>query len=826
MKTRHPALPLLALGFFLLAGCSPLVKADQTYTGVFVPLDRENNLGQTLVARYDGLQAVTLQLKPGSDRRGILVLNLRSSPQSDDNLATATLPLEMVVADGSYSLGFTPQKDSTQRYYYVLLKIRGPGDLQVGVSDDARRYLNGALYSNHTPLAAQMTFHLEYSLRMALTGLLKEGLKWAAWLGVSVYLFVIPGWALLSYLWPAWRSYHWAEKLGLAGGVSLAIYPLLFLWASLFGLKPGVLYAWVPPLLGIGALIWLHRKDYKGFPGRLRRRYSSLLHDPLPLLPELALLILIFLIILTRFWAVRGLEAGMWGDSYQHTMIAQLLVDNQGLFNSWQPYAEMTTFTYHFGFHSQVAVYHWLTRLPMHKAVLWMGQILNIMAVVFLFPLAMRLKRSVWSGVFALMVAGLLVQMPMYYVNWGRYTQLAGQAILPVMVCLAWVVLDSRETSWRQTLFTWILLGGLALTHYRVLVFAVLFFLAYLLMNLGSKSLSKKIPRMALSIFGAAALVLPWFIHLAAGRLPMIAANVIRETATRISSSGPVVDPVQNLEQFLPASIWLLLAVVLGWRLWSRDRAVATIGIWCFSIYLAANPHLVRLPGDTLIYNFTVMIAAYIPASIILGSAAGRLVGLAIRPFEWQEDFSRQKQRAMYKWVPVLLLIMVTIGSLWSARVRLWDVDAPAHAMLTRPDVRAFDWIRENIPSEATFLINSFPVYNNSAVVGADGSWWAPLLARRKNTVPPLQYVAEQGPFPGYHAWVVAPTIEVNAKGIGHPDVLRLLDERNITHVLIGQQQGAVNNAAVIDPFQLQADPHFEPIYHQDRVWIFMVSTP
>ncbi len=65
-------------------------------------------------------------------------------------------------------------------------------------------------------------------------------------------------------------------------------------------------------------------------------------------------------------------------------MIAQLLVDHGGLFTSWQPYAEMTTFTYHFGFHSAVAVFDWLTHMEIPKAVLWAGQILNILAVIVL----------------------------------------------------------------------------------------------------------------------------------------------------------------------------------------------------------------------------------------------------------------------------------------------------------------------------------------------------------------------------------------------------------------------------------------------------------
>jgi hypothetical protein len=60
--------------------------------------------------------------------------------------------------------------------------------------------------------------------------------------------------------------------------------------------------------------------------------------------------LIVGLIVLTRFWPIRTLDTPMWGDSYQHSLIAQLLVDNLGLFQSWEPYADLLSFTYHYGF--------------------------------------------------------------------------------------------------------------------------------------------------------------------------------------------------------------------------------------------------------------------------------------------------------------------------------------------------------------------------------------------------------------------------------------------------------------------------------------------
>jgi hypothetical protein len=122
-------------------------------------------------------------------------------------------------------------------------------------------------------------------------------------------------------------------------------------------------------------------------------------------------------------------------------------------------------------------------------------------------------------------------------------------------------------------------------------------------------------------------------------------------------------------------------------------------------------------------------------------------------------------------------------------------------------------------------LINSFFAYGGSVIVGSDGGWWLPLLAGRANTVPPLNYSMEKEPWPGYREWVNDMTRQVQGEGIDDPTTLAMLQERGITHVYVGQQQGRVNYSGpdVLDPWALLRGTHYRPIYHQDRVWVFEV---
>ncbi len=124
--------------------------------------------------------------------------------------------------------------------------------------------------------------------------------------------------------------------------------------------------------------------------------------------------------------------------------MTQLMLDNGGLFKSWLPYAQYNSLTVQFGFSAFTALFAWLTGLGSVKATLIVGQVLNGLAVLVLYPLAVRIaKGNRWAGIGAVLVAGLLMPMPAFYVNWGRYAQLAGQTILPVAFWLIWEALGS-----------------------------------------------------------------------------------------------------------------------------------------------------------------------------------------------------------------------------------------------------------------------------------------------------------------------------------------------------------------------------------------------
>ncbi|MEJ2210413.1 MAG: hypothetical protein P8129_15450 [Anaerolineae bacterium] len=819
-RLRHVVLAGLLL--LSLAGCqfsgNALLDADQVSWDAqsSAALDPGQAVGQTFVARHGGLAGVEILLVPTVPAARSITLHLRAQPQAETDLATASLDLPAEAEAGFYRFTFPALADSHGQYYYAFLQSGEPG-VSVALSA-GDTYLDGAAYQDHHPLEAQTGFRLVYAPLEVALDLVRALWSGLGLLAATALLFVVPGWALLAWLWPG-RPRPWAVTLGLAVGISLALYPLLLLWTDLVGLHLGAWYAWLPALLGGAALLWRYRRGLLSLPGRLRRgpRAGGLRAwaRGAAFWPDLSLILVMGLLFVVRLLAVRSLDVPLWGDSYQHTMIVQLLIDNGGLFDSWAPYVPLDQFTYHFGFHAAAAALHWITGLPAAAATLWTGQLLNVLAVVALYPLAHRMAAGLsdtgrrWAGVVAVLFAGLLCHMPMTYTNWGRYTQLAGQAILPAAAWLTWRAFDEPGPVARRAAVIALVVSGLGLTHYRILLFYGCFVLGLFLVALRERSAAKLVRRLAGAGAGAMLLFFPWFWATFGTVVQQMFVVEITTPASQTLDLLQDYNQLGDLRTFLAPLGWLILVVGLGWGLWKRERGILLLALWWLVLLIVTNPAWFSLPGTGIISNFALFIAAYLPAAVATGYLAAGLL-----------DAAGQRRAISALAVPLVLGL-----GLWGASQRMGDLDPGAYALATRPDLRAADWIDDNTPPESRFLINSFFAYGGTSPVGADGGWWLPLLAGRQVTVPPLTYGGEVPLEAAARLRIRDLNLAISESAPDDPDLMALLQAEGVTHVYVGQRQGRVNNPgpSPLDPGLLAHSANYRLIYHQDRVWIFEI---
>lgn len=792
---------MLGMMCLLLSGCSSLVDAAQPAIsmkaeGVMVA---GQTVGQTFVAQHAGLNGIEVWISaPTPQADGSVTLHLRSSPTDQTDLRTVTLPIPSAAGGQWLRFTFEPLPDSHTRYYYFFVESSPEQGLTLAYGP-AAAYLDGAAYLNGEAQDIQVAFHLVYDTRVAIGDLLGSIIQSLPHILLIVVWLLLPGGGLM--LWFGREApLDWFGWLVSAAVLSLSLAPILLLLCWLVGARLGPWIAWGMLLGGLAAIAWRLRRTrpqtwFKQFPTTWRTHSYE----------NVALMIVVGLAIGVRLLVVRNLPAPLWGDSYQHAMMVQLVVDHGGLFSSWEPYAALQSLTYHFGFHGNTAMFHWLTGIDAANAVTWMGQILNGLAVLALYPLAVQGIGSRWAGVGAVLLGGLLSPMPMFYVNWGRYTQLNGQVLLPIAMLLTWLVLDAGQRRGRLILLNTVVVGGLALTHYRILIFYAVFVLAWGIIMLPRLSRETWL-RLVWLAGGTALIFLPWFIHLYGGRIIEFLIQQVQTPPAQITTDGAAYNAIGDVPSYLGAAWWLLSCVGIAVGLWQRRKPVAIIALWSFLMFLIANPALLGLPGTGAINNFAIFIAAYIPASLMIGL----LVALAAALARW-------------RWAQLVWLALLIVMGVWGFRWRMAEVRPVEHALLTWPDMQAMTWIQHNLSPDANFLVNSIFVHDNTVITGSDGGWWLPLAARRANTAPPLNYETEQGPFPNYIGWVNALSIAVRDNGLDHPDTLAMLRERGITHIYIGQRRGQVGNigAKVLDPGALLANSHFRPIYHQDLVWIF-----
>lgn len=803
---------LLVVGWLCLAlaGCQPVSETLQSTQSSSISLQQGDRLGQTFTANFDGLSAIGLIIRPLDPQSGAIRLTLARTVQSTQTLRSVELPVTEINSIGITYFFFPPLADSNQADFFLEIEHLGKGRLDLAIGDGAS-YLDGSLYRNETPVDSQMAFQLIYGWRYLLLGLVQEAAGWLAHAGAALLLFVLPGWFLSGWLLPGWLKLPLWSKVALASSFSLAVYPLLLLWSNLLGLQPGAWLAWIPPGISlVGLLLQNWRKEF---------HLRAWLQVHPPDLPGITLAALICLILISRFWAIRNLTVPLWGDSYQHSLIGQLLVEQGGLFRSWQPYSELASFSYHFGFHSLAAAFSWVTGLAVPQSTLWVGQWLNVLATLCLYPLARRTNDNPWAGVMAVFLAGLVFPMPAFFLNWGRYSQLAGMVLLAGLIEITWELLEREEHSWKLLLLAGIGAAGLALSHYRVALFAVLFPITHWLLSLGQPGRRERLWRCLLVGLVAALLMLPWVTRSLAEGAWSGFFNQLAIPASQLSAEALQNYSPGTLSLYLPAWAWFGLVILSGYAIWKHRKNLLMILLWWLALLLAANPNWLGLPGSGLLTSFAVLIAAYLPASLVLGASFGWL-SEAI-----QRLVARVKPARRTELVSGLVSagMLVTAGLLETPK-QIQLISPAGYALTTRADLRAFEWIQDNLPVDSKFLVNAFFAYEGSAIVGSDAGWWLPLLAKRETNLPPLLYLTERGPRTDYPAWVNQMVTQIHHSGLGDSTVLNELKRRGIEYLFIGQRQGLVNTSQpLIKLDTLINHPGFELVYHQDRVWIFQI---
>jgi len=706
---------LLVLGaLVLLTGCSDFVDRDQTALAPerAVVLEPGHTVGQTFVARHGGLSGIEfwLEVQPGST--GILRLHLRPEPQSSTDLTLAELPLEAVASPGFYRFSFSPDNRSHSAYRYAFLELDGTGAVRLGAAS-GEAYIDGAAYRDHEPLDAQLAFRLAYNPLGILADLLVMCAGWAGY-GVlgSVTLFlagywIVRGWALRT------KVDFTAVFIASIAGV-LSLWMVFLVWAAVFKLR---LNTWnVRLLLGIASLtgLTLFIKDR-----HLWNRRYWLGEDPLA---TLSLWFVIICSVGLRLWIGRGLVMLPGCDAYHHTLIAQLFAEQGGIPENYEPYAPLQSFSYHFGFHSIVALVRWVWESELLRTTKVAALVLNgsIAATAGLLTEQIAGRRRI--GVVAAALVGLIMVSPFCLLRWSRFTQTTGLFFLPMaLLALLW---QRREAN---PVFSSLLVAAVFLAHIRVALMLGVFAaiaggIAFLQ---GQREHLKQIA--AVGAIGAI-FVSPWLLRVLWVQYDPYGLRITYPVLAGYNNIQRMEEPVLQFITNWPVFVSALILTFVAGLGTKKIRALELI-LWCIS--LVGGALLSSTIGFSLWDLKTTLLSLAIPF-------AG-LIGLGVQGL----DSALQNRLRGVVWS--LVIVFLLIGAV-SAVIRFPHLIYTGDIYLRPGDLVVMDWIRNNTPPDALFIVSTFQFeWQPGWLVGSDAGYWIPLLARRSSCLPPMVYPMEWG---------------------------------------------------------------------------------
>jgi hypothetical protein len=856
MRTLTRALAsVVLLSLAILAnGCAEIPDAVQSrYSEPVGEIHGSRTVGQTFVSHENDLSRIDVMLATYARKNtSSVTFRLKKNPDDADAIATITIHAARVKDNAFHRFAFAPIPDSKDKSYFFAIESPESvaGNAITIWHDPDGAYDEGTMYVDGQATGGDLAFRTYYGGLGGVASGVRGGIgRGLSLLVLAALLFTLPGSALLVLLPPGAENlaeeFDFTQRLILSIGLSVALFPLLLFIGSKLGFGwDGARVAGLLVVCGVVCCWGLYRAVRRGQAATKQRSpelvwdvsttalvrerediqqvgdshqrprpdvHYGLKSNPAGALSFQCLLAFVFaLSLVVRLLMIRGMPYPAWSDSYHHTIISQMIVEGGVIPQSYRPYLPIEPFAYHFGFHSTVAFFHWVTGMSLPQAVLVVGQVLNALAALSVYLLTQYLTKDRWAALVSALIAGLLSVMPAYYVNWGRYPQLGGQVIFPVAAVLTVECLGTARLDYKRLILTVLAAVGLLLTHYRVLLFYGLFVVVTLFCQSWSY---RREPRKVVTPWLRALLLAALSLVIVAPWLTLLAS----EFAAKIQQApahGFQLDPAYNLVSWdiitsmgLPP--FLLIMAVLGalWGFWRRDKYAITVAVWTVSLFALANPHVLGLPGTGLVNNGTVVMALYIPGSVLGGFFLSYL-GKAVAP-AWGRRLS---PGWLERWFSYGLAVAVILVSLWGAANTL-QLLTPEKFFVTKSDLKAMAWICDNIAEDARFAINT-EFWLSYAAIGTDAGYWIPFLTGRQTTLPPMLYSEGTYDYIDEVNALARATVELSESD----GALSTLEENGVTHIYIGQRGGCLR------PQRLLASPNYEAVYHQDGVWVFEVS--
>lgn len=618
----------------------------------------------------------------------------------------------------------------------------------------------------------------------------------------------IPGLAFLA-ITDALATWSQTQRWIVAIAISIATYPICFYIGWLF---PQVTLGPAAIVLGL-MLCVITLLIMKG---------KELFRLALPLsFQKLAILIIFPGTLATRFWIAAQNPFPAWTDSVHHVILAKLIATQGRLPTTLEPYFPISLNMYHLGLHTIAAVVVWLSQSTPHAALFWTAQTFNGLCGLGVF-LVLDRKVGRVAAISGAIVVGLLSYQPAFYVNWGRFTQVAGQALL----LIAWLVTDEAilvsTKHPRVTFKEWLtlcllaafLIAGMSMLHFRVIAFYLMLTLPTMIYRCWQHrrtiaNLRAMVLSSMLITTSAMILVIPSLFPALTKFLQFAASSAPRtiSPAQQIESQQAYYHTTLQAIVELAAQPWLwwfvLGSLVIG--IYRRNKMIFLAVVWIVFLSMLGNLYRLGIRSLNVVNMTGTAIMFYLPIGLIIGSASQEIAD-ALSP-----KFSKKLASTLF--------LVFMIASLLFAVERIQRVE-PYRYFMTAGDENAFTWIKNSLPSKVRFAVNT-NFWLPTTPHGTDGGYWIPYATEREITAGSmLLNLADQT----YQNQVIEESRLVSQLNDSE-SVLVELYNRGVHYVYIGVK-GHYTPGKGLDAQRLKGYQQLQVIYEKDGVTIFEILPP
>jgi hypothetical protein len=610
--------------------------------------------------------------------------------------------------------------------------------------------------------------------------------EWLKLLG-GIVTFLGPGFCIVTILYKdSLKSLtHWFI-LSLAG--SVCFWGILLAWLKLFDLRLSSLCIWIIFVSGwiIGLLyVILNRRNF------LFKKLSIKWY-------EVANWVLSIITGLIIVWVLRHQVAGLGSDSYHHTLITQLIHDHGGLPDNYQPATDqLISFSYHYGYHAALAALMWLSGWGARLLVLVSGALLVMITTLSVSLLAEEITEHYSAGIVANAFTGLVFVFPMYMLNWGRYTQLAGLALVPVFLqmCLAYYKKYSNRIDIGKILPIALIATGIAITHYRVTIMAVLAIILFCFLARIDNQYSVRrnfsfVITLAITAGIAFFFFSPWLWQVIHSH--QFGYRVILED---ISSSYYSITRLDMHAIEYPTNGLVVIYICVGilWGLIKKKWFILWMITWAGTMLLLSGPYLLADMMDRV----SVIISLYIPASIIIG---------------WVSHVIYKQLKSPFQILAIIIFLLIIS---WSGSDALHK-NLIGRGFVTSLDLDAAAWIKSNTPNDALFIVNTYKFgFTSNFVIGIDAGYWLPLLADRRTVTIPMIYNIEMFRQPDGLQQLL--DLYNLGQDLTTPKAIDYLYKVRASYVYVGEQGGPINVYLLLNSY------NFKLVYQKESVYVFKI---